>query len=358
MGRSQTTFSFLIYFIMKKVNLKKQSGAIPSPWDERDLPYAVIPTTEEKELPEAFSIRSEQTPVKHQGEVGACTAFSACGINEVLHKVNDLSERHLYCRRSNKPGLGMAPRDACKLIQKEGVCLEPCWQYISDAEKLCKGSPCENVNEQAQRYRVKLYHRVFNSLKATLFSTKSPILIVVPVYENWGNIGSDGRVPMPGGNMISYHALVMVGWSKKYLEVKNSWGKNFGDNGYLHIPLNYPITEGWIMEKGETNGEEKVKVEGWQIGKKNLFGVNVTFTIFSTFSSLIKCQMISYVNGKKYGFKKRIREGTNHIHLNIPFELNNETAIKLEFITGSFFNGMVIATWEGVLSVNCSIKDK
>ena len=316
---------------MKKENLKKQLGAIPSPWDERDVPYASIPTIETKEIPEEFSLRSEQTPVKHQGEVGACTSFAACAIDEALQEIaTNLSERHLYCRRLNEPYPGMAPRDACKILQREGVCLEVCWEYISDAVKLCTGKPCKNANEQSQRYRITTYHRCFNSLKATLFSTKSPILIVVPVYGNWENIGSDGRVPMPGGNMISYHALVLVGWSKKYLEVKNSWG-SFGDKGYLHIPNNYPVTEGWSMKKGETNEEEKVKVQSWQIGKKNLFGVNVTFTIHSTFSPLIKCQMISYVNGKKSGFKKCIREGINSIHINIPFELNTETDIKLEY---------------------------
>jgi hypothetical protein len=338
---------------MKKEDLKKRMGGIPSPWDERDTIYATVPTIEEKELPEEFSLRNEQTSVKHQGEVGACTAFSACGIDEFLHKVNDLnlSERHLYCRRTNKPGPGMAPRDACKLMQKEGVCLEVCWQYISDAEKLCKGSPCENVNEQSQRYQITSYHRCFNSLKSTLFSTKSPILIVVPVYGNWGNIGSDGRVPMPSGNMISYHAMIMVGWSKKYLEVKNSWGVNFGDKGYLHIPQNYPITEGWTMEKGETNGEEKVKVQSGQIGKNNLFGVNVTFTIHST----IKSRASLFVNDMRKGFTKHIQEGINYVHFNIPFELNTETDIKLRFTTGSFFKGETIEIWKGVLKANIVI---
>lgn len=342
---------------MKKEDFKKRLGAIPSPWDERDTIYATVPTIEEKELPKEFSLRSEQTAVKHQGEVGACTAFAACGTNEVLHKVNDLnlSERHLYCRRSNKPGLGMAPRDAAKLLKKEGVCLEVCWQYISDTEKLCKGSPCKNVNEQAQLYRINSYNRVFNSLKATLFSTKSPILIVVPVYENWESIGSDGKVPMPGGNMISYHAIVMTGWSKRYFECKNSWG-SFGDNGYLHIPNNYPITEGWSMKiQEEPNGEKKVEVKNWQIGKKNMFGVNVTFTI----SSSIKCRATLFVDDKRKGFTQRIREGTNSFHFNIPFELNTKTNIKLAFVEiGSFFKQDIVGAWEGTLKTPADITAK
>jgi len=339
---------------MKKEDLKKRLGGLPSPWDKRDVPFAVVPVVKKEEIPEEFSLRSKQTSVKHQGEVGACTAFSAVGIDEVLHKVNDLnlSERHLYCRRSNKPGLGMAPRDACKLLQKKGVCLEVCWPYISNAEKLCKGSPCENVDEQSQRYQITSYHRCFNSLKATLFSTKSPILIVVPVYENWENIGASGEVPMPGGNMISYHALIMTGWSKKHLECKNSWG-SFGDNGYLHIPQNYPIMEGWAMEKDETNGEEeKVKVDGFIIGKKNLFGANVTFTIHST----IKCRASLFINDKKKGFTKHILVGINYVHFNIPFELNTETGIKLAFVDfGSFFNQKIVGVWKGTLKVNVDI---
>lgn len=340
---------------MNKEEIKKRSGAFPSPFDERDIPYASIPTIEEKELPEEFSLRSEQTSVKHQGTVGACTAFSACAIDEILHKVKDLSEGHLYCQRRNKPGHGMHPRDACKILQKKGVCSESCWPYISDVKRLCKYSPCNTVNIQSQRYRIDSYHRVFNSLKATLFSTKSPILIVVPVYENWESIGADGKVPMPGGNMISYHALVLVGWSKKYLEVKNSWGADFGDNGYLHTPERYPVTEAWAMKKKEeTNGEEKVQVKNWAIGKKNLFGANVTFTIIST----VKCQMSLYANGKKSGFQKRIRKGVNQVHFNIQYELNSETNIKLGFTTGGFIDREIVDAWEGNLKVAAEIITK
>lgn len=333
---------------MNKEEIKKRSGAFPSPFDERDIPYASIPTIEEKELPEEFSLRSEQTSVKHQGTVGACTAFSACAIDEILHKVKDLSEGHLYCQRRNKPGHGMHPRDACKILQKKGVCSESCWPYISDVKRLCKYSPCNTVNIQSQRYRIDSYHRVFNSLKATLFSTKSPLLIVVPVYENWEGIGADGKVPMPGGNMISYHALVLVGWSKKYLEVKNSWGTDFGDNGYLHIPERYPVTEAWAMKKGEANGEEKLKVEGWKIGKKNLFGASTTFTISST----VKCKASLFVDGKKKGFTKRIREGVNNVTFNIPYELNIKTSIELKFCKVPVYD------WKGSFNVTASIINK
>ena len=340
-----------------KEYLKKRLGALPSPWDERDLPFAAVPVVKKEEIPGEYSLRERQTSVKHQGGVGACTAFSTCAIDEVLHKVNDLnlSERHLYCRRSNKPNPGMYPRDACKLLQKEGVCLEVCWQYIPDAEKLCKGAPCLSEKEQSKQYRINSYHRVFNSLKTALYQFKTPILLVCPVYENWGGIGSGGIVPMPNNSeFIGYHAMVLVGWSKKYLEVKNSWGENFGDKGYLYIPQNYPITEGWVLEKCETNEEEKVKVD-WKIGKKNLFGANVTCTINST----IKCRASLFVNDTRKGFTKHIQEGTTHIHFNIPFELNTETDIKLAFVeVGSFFNQEIVGVWEGVLSVNCSIKNK
>ncbi len=340
---------------IKIEDLKKQSGAIPSAYDERDFPFSVLPTVKREEIPEEFSLRSEQTSVKHQGTVGACTAFSACAINEILQKVKNLSEGHLYCRRENKPGPGMHPRDACKILQKKGVCSESCWPYISDVKRLCGYSPCNTVGIQSERYRITSYHRCFNSLKDTLFSTKLPILIVVPVYENWESIGADGKVPMPGGNMISYHSLVLTGWSKNYLEVKNSWGADFGDNGYLYIPEHYPVTEAWLMKKEEQpNGEEKVNVEDWQIGKKNLFGANVTFTIIST----VKCQMGLYVNGKKPRFSKRIREGANKIHFNIDYELNSETGLRLEFTEGMFSNKKVIGSWEGNLKVGAEITTK
>ena len=339
---------------MNKVNLKMQSGAIPSPFDERDMAFGILPVVKREELPEQFSLRSKQTSVKHQGTVGACTAFAACAINEILQKVKDLSEGHLYCRRGNKPGHGMHPRDACKILQKKGVCSESCWPYISDVKRLCGYSPCNTINIQSERYRIDSYHRVFNSLKATLFSTKLPILIVVPVYENWESIGTDGKVPMPGGNMISYHALVLTGWSKKYLEVKNSWGADFGDNGYLHIPESYPITEAWTMKKKEAIEQDKIGVHNWKIGDKNLFGVNVTFTIVSP----IKCKVSLLVDDKRKGFTKNVRAGINYIHFNVPFELNSEEGVKLKFVEGSFFREKVIAIWEGDLKVAAGITAK
>lgn len=338
---------------MNKKELEKLSGSIPSPYDRRDIPYASIPTIEDKELPEQFSLRSEQTSVKHQGTIGACTAFSACAINEILQKVKDLSEAHLYCRRENKPDHGMHPRDACKILQKKGVCLESCWPYISDVKRLCGYSPCNTVNIQSQRYKIDSYHRVFNSLKATLFTTKLPILIVVPVYENWDSIGADGKVSMPEGNMIGYHALVLTGWSKKYLECKNSWG-NFGDNGYLHAPDNYPVTEAWAMKKKEVTEQDKIEVHNWKIGDKNLFGMNVTFTIVSP----KKCRVSLFVDDKREGSTKNVRAGINHIHFNIPFELNSEEGIKVKFAEGSFFREKVIAIWEGDLKVAAKITAK
>lgn len=335
---------------MNKEELRKKLHALPSPWDSRDIPYAAIPKKEG--IPDEFSLRNKQTSVRNQGEFPTCTAFAACAIAEVLHEVNDLSECHLYRRRVNKPDLGMYPRDALNLLKNEGVCLESCCLYILDkTKKQCTDKLCKDYKEQSQKFRIQSYHRVFNKLKEALFQFKVPILIVVPIYENWATIGYDGVTSMPGDSkFMGYHALVLVGYTKKYLECKNSWGRQ-GDHGYYYIPQRYPVTEGWVM--GDEEKDKKVEILNWEVGKKNLFGVNIVFTIHSTIHS----QVSLFINNKKCRFAKHIRKGNNYVRFNIPFELNTTNHIRLEFDTGSLLKrNHPFFVWGGILKTRAEIE--
>lgn len=53
-------------------------------------------------------------------------------------------------------------------------------------------------------------------------------------------------MPPSGDDIIGGHAVVFIGWKqidgRTYFVVKNSWGTDFGDKGYLYFPLDF-ITE-------------------------------------------------------------------------------------------------------------------
>ena len=344
---------------MEKEELKKRLGAIESGEDNRDLSYAILSIKKEELVPDSFSQKEQFLDIRHQDHTPTCTAFASSSILETLKKIAYyVSPRDMYCRRDNATR-GMSLRNACSLLKKGGICHESCFPFVANNVLFCKDKPCVNVESQRFDHRITSYHRVYTSIINVLWKEKMPILVAIPIYENWGNI-KNGAVPPPDGSAyIGLHAIIISGWKKindkKYYEFRNSWGEEWGDKGYGYLPLSYPIHEAWVLKKGETNGEDKIEVYNWKIGKKNLFGVNVTFTIHST----IKCRVSLFVNDKRKGFAKNIQVGNMHIHFNIPFELNTKMNIKLAFVeVGSFFNHKLVGAWEGVLKTKTIITTK
>lgn len=70
---------------------------------------------------------------------------------------------------------------------------------------------------------------------------KHPVLIGMDVIESFGNIGSNGLFNSKNGGQESLggHAMTVVGYDDNLhggcFTVVNSWGKNWGDDGFLYI---------------------------------------------------------------------------------------------------------------------------
>ena len=250
----------------------KDFGVIPSPLDTRDLAYAVMPKAIER--PDTFSLRNEQTPVRHQGGVGSCAAFAGCAVTEFLYeKKAYLSPRHLYCARPNKPQSGMFMRDVCKILQKQGVCMEQCWPYKA-ATNLCDNTQCTNAKVEAVQYRIGAYRRIYGSMKDALWTYKTPLFVCVPTYDGF---------PALSGNMREYHAITIMGYTKHKYEFKNSWGTDWGDNGYAKLIDTYPVTEAWLLESREMAPQPptNVAITKTEMGAPGIFGIPINVHIQS-----------------------------------------------------------------------------
>jgi hypothetical protein len=87
------------------------------------------------------------------------------------------------------------------------------------------------------RLRAKVMDIAMDDVKKVL-SAGSPVWFFMNTGEKFQDIGRDGiyhAAEQPSGQH-GCHAMLIVGYAGNYYIVKNSWGEDFGDNGYIYIP--------------------------------------------------------------------------------------------------------------------------
>ena len=81
-----------------------------------------------------------------------------------------------------------------------------------------------------------------------------------PFYQSFESdeVASTGVMPLPAKDekLLGGHAVAAVGFddNKKCMIVRNSWGEDWGDNGYFYMPYKFIInpafcSDFWVVEK-------------------------------------------------------------------------------------------------------------
>ena len=200
-------------------------------------------------------LRDNCPPVYDQGTLGSCTAnaiSAAFHYDELKQNNNDEfmpSRLFIYFNERKKEGTinsdrGASIRDGIKSINKVGVCHETLWPY--DETKFMV-EPSNDCYLDAIKHKSLTYHRIKQTreqLKSALLEG-FPIICGITIYEsfNCDNVKKTGEVPMPSINdkICGGHAILLVGYNdlKNKWIFRNSWGVNWGDNGYGYIPIEY-----------------------------------------------------------------------------------------------------------------------
>jgi len=221
-------------------------------------------------IPLSSDIRSGYSPIKDQGELGACTSFSACSVMEyLLNKNIDLSELYFYFQERKEDGdimddSGSTIARSVEVATNIGSCEEELDPY--DIGKFAD-TPSAKADADAKNHKVVTQYKLLtiDDILYCVGVLDKPVLIGIEVYESLEEIGSDGYVPMPavGEKLLGGHAINICGyfWKKRdisnkterkiglfldksqynglYFIVRNSWGNKFGDKGYMYIPAEF-----------------------------------------------------------------------------------------------------------------------
>jgi len=206
-------------------------------------------------------LRQHCPNVYDQETIGSCTANAICGAYEYDYlksnrKINKLaifspSRLFLYynereMENTTKTDSGAEIRDGIKSINKVGLCSEKEWPYDI---KNFDVKPNNKCYKDAKKHESVVY----GSVKQTLEQLKSclssgyPFVFGFVVYESFESdeMAKTGIMTMPtkDDKKLGGHAVMAVGYnnSKKTFIIRNSWGKNWGDNGYFYMPYEYML---------------------------------------------------------------------------------------------------------------------
>ncbi|MED6184659.1 hypothetical protein PIB30_049604 [Stylosanthes scabra] len=209
------------------------------------------------DIPETMDWRERDavTPIKDQGqECASWWAFSSVAAIEGIHKINtgklvSLSVQELIdCVRGNSEGCyGGFMEDAYTFVAKNGgITSESNYPYIG-VEKTCNPNEKETKHSVA---KIKGFEKVpSNDEKALLKAVaKQPVSVYLQssgYYFQFYSSGIFTGICETGAD----HAATIVGYGKdidgtKYWIVKNCWGTQWGEKGYIRMKREVNAKEG------------------------------------------------------------------------------------------------------------------
>lgn len=253
---------------MTVVSPHQRYGFIPQLADQRDLRLELdLGTTK---LPKTADLRTSphMPPIYDQLELGSCTANGGKRVYDMAYHAehgvfDDPSRLFVYyyervAQGTVKEDSGATIRQCIKVLAKEGAPPERDWPY--DITKFAVPPPkiarADGLKELALKYESPL--QTETALETALHAAL-PIVCGFTVYESFesAKVASTGIVPMPGKkeSVVGGHCIVIVGYNHTtgMFICANSWGTEWGLDGYFEIPYAYVLgglfSDFWTVSK-------------------------------------------------------------------------------------------------------------
>jgi len=201
---------------MKKKNIVY--GWTPSELDGTE--HIADYTYENQELPNSFSYRGLIPGVLNQGNTSTCVPHAVSSIldwQDSLKNGNptsfNMSIYNIYDKKDNE-GDGMTFKRALSILKNTGAVTTKEYRK-KDYDNAIK------IREYA------MIKNIFNLKYSILLN--GPCLIATMVRDPYS------MEYWKGYNNYGGHAVSCVGWDEEGIEIRNSWGEDWGDEGYTHM---------------------------------------------------------------------------------------------------------------------------
>ena len=225
--------------------------------DSRDHFYSA-PAPVRSTLPTRTDLRPQCPPVYDQGPIGSCTGNAVAAAIEFDRKKQSLpdfvsSRLFIYynervIEHTTQSDSGAQIRDGIKTIATQGACNEGNsnneWPYLTN---LVTERPRPACYDAALKYRAVEYQRIVRDLAQmkSCLASGYPFVFGFTVYQSFEDeeVAHTGHAPMPTPQeaVVGGHAVLAVGYddANGTFLVRNSWGTDWGMEGYFTLPYDY-----------------------------------------------------------------------------------------------------------------------
>jgi C1A family cysteine protease len=210
---------------MKRVTFKTHVGPLPDSVDWVD--------------------KGAVTSVKNQGQCGSCWTFSATGAIESAYylkygKLLDFSEQELVSCDSGSMGCkgGLMDQAFDWVETRKGLCSESDFPYVSGSGTAPKCKQCKPIPGSQVDHYVDVPVDDENALMSAV--AQQPIAVAIEADQIAFQMYKSGILTGKCGSKLD-HGVLVVGYGTDkesgidYWKVKNSWGSEWGESGYIRL---------------------------------------------------------------------------------------------------------------------------
>lgn len=232
--------------------------AVPDKGDRAE-PQPLPPAFANIAEKDAVDLRKYCTPIGDQGQTSRCSAFAWTHATEMSRNIlapdskeapirlspnftmlefqrMQGDERDYQYAYTGGDGTVGGP-DPGRVLAENGTCRQELWPDDRPAPLQRE----QQLEADAERYRLEAAPLpiALDDIKKVI-SAGCPVHVSMNTGAAFSDVGRDGRfnaAEAPSGRH-GRHAMLIVGYTGNFYTLKNSWGTDWGDQGYCYVPKN------------------------------------------------------------------------------------------------------------------------